>query len=119
MARADTFEARNRKAQLLQWHLVEGVTQKEIASRLGITRVRVSQLIGRGLDEVVKGKIAMPADFDYASSRLLVSKMVFTVCCRTWESYIEVSQNYEVISRLTIPEQLEWVRKSKKIRWYQ
>lgn len=119
MARADTFEARNRRAQLLQWHLVEGVTQKEIASRLGITTTRVSQLIGDGCMEVAKGKIAMPADFDYSSSRLLVSKMVMLACARKWESFFESSQNYEAISRLTIPEQLEWVRKSKMIRWYQ
>lgn len=119
MARADTFEARNRRAQLLQWHLVEGITQKEIAKRLGITTVRVSQLISSGINEVIKGKIAMPADFDYTTSRLLVSKMVFHVCCHTWKTHIEVEQNYEVISHLTISEQLEWVRKSKMIRWYQ
>lgn len=106
MARADTFEARNRRAQLLQWHLVEGITQKEIAKRLGITTVRVSQLIGSGINEVIKGKIAMPIDFDYTTSRLLVSKMVFL--------YVVVHGRH-----LTISEQLEWVRKSKMIRWYQ
>lgn len=103
MARANTFEARNRRVQLLQWHLVDGITQKEIAKRLGITTTRVSQLIGDGCMQVAKGRIAMPADFDYTSSRLLVSKMLQLACHRKQESYFEAEQTYEAISRLTIP----------------
>lgn len=119
MARADTFEARKRRADLLYLHLVKGVTQKKIAEELGITSIRVGQIIRAGIDDVVRGKIALPPDYDLSNSRLLVNRMLFHACCMTWDKFSEANANYNVLSQLTISEKLNWIRKSKQIRWYQ
>lgn len=119
MARADTFEARKRRAELLYSHLIEGVTQKKIAEELNITPNRVGQIIRAGIDDVVKGKIALPPDYDVSNSRLLVDRMLFHACCMTWDKFSEANANYNMLSQLTTSDKLTWIRKSKQIRWYQ
>lgn len=105
--------------KVLQWYLVDGTSQTEIAKRLGISRTRVQQIISKGFDEVIKGRISLPSDFDISSCKSLVKTMLDYSIRKKYDNRHEASQNFQVISQLTIPEQLEWIRKSKQIRWYQ
>ena len=115
---SSTFEARQRRVELLKLHLIEGRKQAEIARRLNLTRTRVSQLINIALDDVVKGRIKLPIWYDISQNKTLVRKMLFYACIHTWPTTHERMQNFDAISQLTIQEQLDWVRKSGKVRWY-
>lgn len=108
-----------RRIQFLKWHLIEGKTQAEIARRMGITPVCVGQVIRAGYRDIINGRIKLPSDFDISKAKTLVKDMLRHTCSLLWDNFHEAEQNYEALSRLTIPEQLDWIRKSKKIRWYQ
>lgn len=108
-----------RRIQFLKWYLIEGKTQAEIARRMGISSVCVGQVIRAGYRDIINGRIKLPSDFDISKAKTLVKDMLRHTCSLLWNNFHEAEQNYEVLSRLTIPEQLDWIRKSKKIRWYQ
>lgn len=112
-------DAMQKRAQVLQWNIVNGMSQREIAQRLGVTTVRVQQIVRNGYREVIKGTIKLPSDFDISTCKTLVKNMLLYSIYKMYSNRYEADQHLQVLSQLTISEQLEWIRKSKQIRWYQ
>lgn len=112
-------DAMQKRVKILQWYLIDGITQTVIAKRLGITTTRVQQILSNGYREVIKGTIKLPSDFDISSCKTLVKNMLDYSIRKKYDNRHEADQHFQVLSQLTIPEQLEWIRKSKQIRWYQ
>lgn len=111
-------DAVQKRVQVLHWNIVNGMSQREIAQRLGITQSRVHQIVRKGYREVIKGHIKLPSDFDIASCKTLVKDMLWYSICGVYNNLDESQQHFQVLSRLTVSEQLDWIRKSKQIRWY-